>query len=102
MREDAEDVTQSVFLRLLRIGPRADLRQNPRGYLYRAALNLSLDILRSKRREALKLVAAQFTLSSEVVENGAPEHSSLLVEEAIAQLDPRAKWSPYNSHPGGC
>ena len=91
MREDAEDVTQSVFLRLLRIERLADLTQNPRGYLYRAALNLSLDIIRSRRRESSKIAAAQFTLSAGIVENGAQEYSSKLVEDAIAQLGPQAK-----------
>jgi RNA polymerase sigma-70 factor (ECF subfamily) len=47
---DAEDVIQTLFLRLCRRELPADLRANPRGYLYRAAVNGALDILRTKRR----------------------------------------------------
>src|SRR5689334_13568980 len=48
--EDAEDVLQSLFVRLLGRGFPPDLRKNPKGYLYRAAFNLSLNILRSRKR----------------------------------------------------
>jgi RNA polymerase sigma factor (sigma-70 family) len=49
-REDAEDVLQSVFLALLRRDSPPDLQQNPRAYLYRAAVTASLDVLKAKRR----------------------------------------------------
>jgi RNA polymerase sigma-70 factor (ECF subfamily) len=49
-REDAEDVVQTVFLRLLRREMPPDLKKNPRAYLYRAAVNESLNIIRSRRR----------------------------------------------------
>jgi RNA polymerase sigma-70 factor (ECF subfamily) len=49
-REDAEDVLQSVFLALLRRESLPDLQQNPRAYLYRAAVTASLDVLKAKRR----------------------------------------------------
>ena len=49
-REAAEDVLQSVFLSLLRRDSLPDLQQNPRAYLYRAAVTASVDILRAKRR----------------------------------------------------
>jgi RNA polymerase sigma-70 factor (ECF subfamily) len=48
--EDAEDVLQTVFLKLLRRGASPDLYKNTKGYLYRAAVNLSLDILQSRQR----------------------------------------------------
>ena len=48
--EDAEDVLQTIFLRLLRREFPPDLKKNPRGYLYRAAVNASLTALRSRRR----------------------------------------------------
>src|SRR5262245_11097668 len=48
--EDAEDVLQTVFLKLLRRGHSPDLFKNTKGYLYRAAVNLSLDILQSRQR----------------------------------------------------
>src|SRR5438045_1028466 len=51
--EDAEDVLQSIFLRLLRSEFPPDLGRDPRAYLYRAAVNVSLSTLRSKRRQIL-------------------------------------------------
>jgi RNA polymerase sigma factor (sigma-70 family) len=48
--EDAEDVVQTIFLRLIRREVPPDLEQNPRAYLYRAAVNLSLNSIRSRKR----------------------------------------------------
>jgi RNA polymerase sigma-70 factor (ECF subfamily) len=48
--EDAEDVLQTVFTRLLGGGPRPGLEENPGGYLRRSAVNAALDLLRSKKR----------------------------------------------------
>jgi RNA polymerase sigma-70 factor, ECF subfamily len=50
---DAEDVPQTIFLRLLRSGLPPYLQRNPKGYLYRAAVNLSLDVIRTRRRQRL-------------------------------------------------
>jgi len=47
---DAEDVLQTVFLRLLKGQESYDLSQNPEAYLSRAAINASLDLLRSRTR----------------------------------------------------
>jgi RNA polymerase sigma-70 factor, ECF subfamily len=47
---DAEDVLQTVFLRMTSSGARRDLSPNPGGYLRRAAANASLDLLRSRSR----------------------------------------------------
>ena len=47
---DAEDVLQTVFLRLAR-GPKSpSMLENPEGYFARAAINASLDLLRSRKR----------------------------------------------------
>ena len=48
--EDAEDVLQTVFTRLLRGGPWPGLAENPGGYLRRSAVNAALDVLRSRKR----------------------------------------------------
>ena len=48
--EEAEDIVQTVFLRLLKGDYADNLRTNLKGYLYRAAVNLSLDTLRARRR----------------------------------------------------
>ncbi len=52
---DAEDVLQTVFLRLVKGHEDYDLSQNPEAYLSRAAINASLDLLRSRTRS--KVVA---------------------------------------------
>ena len=51
--EDAEDIVQSVFLKLLCRDSPLDVGSNPGGYLYRAALNLALDTLRRRQRHVL-------------------------------------------------
>jgi RNA polymerase sigma-70 factor (ECF subfamily) len=47
---DAEDVLQTVFLRLVRGHESYDLSENPEAYLARAAINAALDLLRSRGR----------------------------------------------------
>jgi len=47
---DAEDVLQTVFLRLVKGQEEYDWSQNPEAYLSRAAINASLDLLRSRAR----------------------------------------------------
>jgi RNA polymerase sigma-70 factor (ECF subfamily) len=48
--DDAEDVLQTVFMRLLKRWGEIDLSSNPAAYLRRAAVNASLDLLRSRSR----------------------------------------------------
>ena len=48
--EDAEDVLQTVFLRLLKSRGRYDFSEHPEAYLSRAAINASLDLMRSRGR----------------------------------------------------
>lgn len=50
---DAEDVLQTVFLRLIRGKQNYDLSENPEAYLSRAAINASLDLMRSRSRTKL-------------------------------------------------
>ena len=47
---DAEDVLQTVFLRLARGSEDYDYAGHPEAYLSRAAINASLDLLRSRNR----------------------------------------------------
>ncbi len=56
-RSDAEDVLQTVFLRLLRREAAPDLSQTPAAYMRRAAINKALDVVRSRvsaRAQALE------------------------------------------------
>jgi len=48
--QDAEDIVQTIFLRLVRLESAGPLRRNPKAYLYRAAVNQSLDVLRARQR----------------------------------------------------
>jgi RNA polymerase sigma-70 factor, ECF subfamily len=48
--EDAEDVLQTVFLRLLRRESPPDFSSNPKGYLHRAAVNAALDVIKLRKR----------------------------------------------------
>ncbi len=48
---DAEDVLQTVFLRLLRRDRSADRLENPESYLRRAAINAALDVIRCRQAD---------------------------------------------------
>jgi RNA polymerase sigma-70 factor (ECF subfamily) len=50
---DAEDIVQTIFLRLLNRDLPLDLGSAPERYLYRAAFNLSLNTIRDKKRQVL-------------------------------------------------
>jgi len=51
-RDDADDVLQTIFLRLIRRDYPPDLRVNPKAYFHRAAVNMSLDVVRVRARHA--------------------------------------------------
>jgi RNA polymerase sigma factor (sigma-70 family) len=89
---DAEDVTQSVFLRLAS-GDSAP-PANAGSYLYRAAINGALDLLRKRKTaalEPLELVAGSATGSESSPETdlSAAELRALL-RLAMSELTPRA------------
>ena len=50
-RQDAEDVLQSIFLKLLQREFPSALMKSPRAYLYRAAVNLALNTIRSRKQK---------------------------------------------------
>jgi RNA polymerase sigma-70 factor, ECF subfamily len=82
---DAEDVLQTVFLRLLRRERRAAAVENEESYLRRAAINAALDILRA--RQADRTVELQDLPAD-------PSHDDLselrqALGRALAQLRPR-------------
>ena len=58
--EDAEDVLQTIFLRLARRDFPPNLKNNTRAYLYRAAVNASLSVVRSRRHLVLTADADDF------------------------------------------
>ena len=57
-REDAEDILQTVFVGLMSREFPKDFEKNPKGYLYRAAVNRSLNVLEARRRRPQLVEAA--------------------------------------------
>jgi RNA polymerase sigma-70 factor (ECF subfamily) len=86
--EDAEDVLQSLFLRLL-TNP-IPKEGNPRGYLYRAAVNLSLNIIRQRKRVVLTGDTDRFESLAGGTAFGDEPESHQLLRRAITELDPKA------------
>src|SRR5262245_47338001 len=92
--EDAEDVVQTIFLRLLQRDFRlktgaGGLLKNPRGYLYRAAVNLSLTIVQTRQRRVRTEVSEELAVSVPSASSQAEAvHRRLF--EAIATLRPKA------------
>jgi RNA polymerase sigma-70 factor (ECF subfamily) len=87
--EDAEDVLQTVFLRLIRRDVPPEFGINPRAYLYRAALNAAFDVMRSRRRRRLVAVAELPDIPVTADEAQDDEHHRALYE-AIGELKPEA------------
>ena len=88
---DAEDVLQTIFLRLLRRDIAPDLRKNPRGYFYKASVNASLDMLRSRRREVLTSDFTAFPAIQDHVRSESDADDILIKRllETLATLTPR-------------
>jgi RNA polymerase sigma-70 factor (ECF subfamily) len=88
---DAEDVVQTVFLKLFQREAPLHLRKEPRAYLYRAAVNAALNIVRSRRHHSV-------IGENECGEVAAPEPGAEAAKSAIqrnlmgaiAQLNPKA------------
>ena len=86
-REDAEDVLQTIFVRLLRRESAPDLQQNPKAYLYKAALTASLDILKAtRRRPVLVGDLDRLEIAGRPPESSFDEELYERLYEAIAQL----------------
>ncbi len=84
--EDAEDVLQTVFLRLLRQGWRPDAVSSLPTYLHRAAVNAALDVLRARRtQKQTPLEDVEGVLSQ-----GPAAQLRLELRAALAQLNPKS------------
>jgi RNA polymerase sigma-70 factor (ECF subfamily) len=88
--EDAEDVVQTIFLQLLRSSRALDWNRNPQGYVYRAAVNLSLKSIRSRERYALTGNSEQFEAAVPADDSGSKEEMDRRLWSAIAQLSESA------------
>ena len=95
-QSDAEDVLQTIFVRLTRGWTSRDLSPNPRAFLYRAAINASLDLVRSRKRaNSVSLDVVDFDQSSNVsIPTPADDYADLelreLIRQAVAKLEGRA------------
>ncbi|HVF48666.1 MAG TPA: RNA polymerase sigma factor [Pyrinomonadaceae bacterium] len=92
---DAEDVLQTIFLRLASNAGTPDLA-NPAGYLHRAAVNAALDLVRG--RGQARMVSFDSVESTQEFKNpnSSPEQEHAdrelrsLLRHAMAKLDERA------------
>lgn len=93
--QDAEDVLQTVFLRLLKRQDTLDLSPSPGAYLHRAAVNASLDLIRSKARSSSQPLD-DLTVPPTEAESQSPEraqHDRELrrsLRQAITGLTPKS------------
>lgn len=88
---DAEDVLQTVFLRLARREAELDLSPSPGAYLHRAAINASLDLVRSRaisKPVALEEVEAELKTNPSLSPAAQHEDRELrrLVQQAVTRL----------------
>jgi RNA polymerase sigma-70 factor, ECF subfamily len=86
-RHDADDVLQSVFLKLIRREYPPDLKANPKAYFHRAAVNLSLDLIKARRRfmTAENVNDLEVAVSPSIVSIDDERHHHL--DRALASLD---------------
>ncbi len=99
---DAEDVLQSVFLRLARRQESSPLGEEAAGYFYRSAVNAALDVVRSRQRAGwapLEIADTELPRAAAAALVGAefePERERRLkqlrktLRLAVARLSPRA------------
>jgi RNA polymerase sigma-70 factor (ECF subfamily) len=85
---DAEDVLQTVFLRLVRLEKFPEIANLP-GYLHRSAVNASLDLLRSRKETSSLDDGSE---QAEIASTDHGPHSAELrdwLRQALARLNPR-------------
>lgn len=93
--QDAEDVLQTVFMRLVRREGAVQLEGNPAAYLHRAAVNAAVDLVRSRRTSratplddaAGRLAAPETGAADRRLASGELRDE---VRKALAGLSPRA------------
>ena len=97
-RQDAEDVLQSIFVKLLQLGVTPDVRQHPARYLHRAAVNLSINVLRTRKRrrrvdwvDALEIPASAEKREDERDEGQAQVERELDRQRPVHRVDREAR-----------
>jgi RNA polymerase sigma-70 factor (ECF subfamily) len=88
--EDAEDVLQTIFLKLIRQEFSSQLKKNARAYLYRTAVNMSLDMLRARRRRTFTHEVEQLETPVSVASGPFDDELHKRLNDALAELSPEA------------
>jgi RNA polymerase sigma-70 factor (ECF subfamily) len=88
--EDAEDVLQTIFLALVRREAPEDFARSPEAYLYRSAVNYSLNAIRSRQRQRLVDDERLLEVPDPGLSNAHADRDLLnqRLYEAIAELKP--------------
>jgi RNA polymerase sigma-70 factor, ECF subfamily len=86
--EDAEDIVQTIFLRMLRREFPPESLKDPRAYLYRAAVNVSLSVVRQRRRHVLTGDSNPFEIAPHAIGANPLEELHKRLYDAIAELPP--------------
>ena len=95
-QSDAEDVLQTIFVRLTPGWDGRDLAPNPRAFLYRAAINASLDVMRMRKRvNAVPLELVDTEHGPDMSTPTPADHLAdtelrELIRQAVAKLEGRA------------
>jgi RNA polymerase sigma-70 factor (ECF subfamily) len=93
---DAEDALQTIFVRLTPGWTGRDLTPNARAFLYRAAINASLDIVRRRRRansvslDAVDPDQQSPSSAASPADDLADKELRELIRQAVAKLEGRA------------
>jgi RNA polymerase sigma-70 factor (ECF subfamily) len=92
---DAEDVLQTIFMRLAGNTTKRDLAPSPASYLHRAAVNASLDLMRSRTRaRSVPFEDVDSALLQSPILNPEAQHADsemrALIRQAVARLGTRA------------
>ncbi len=93
---DAEDVLQTVFLRLMRRESDGyDFAPSPAAYLVRASINASLDVIRSRRSDpSVNLQDKEAETIATLTASPEAQHEDrelrLLIRQAVATLGPKS------------
>jgi RNA polymerase sigma-70 factor (ECF subfamily) len=88
---DAEDVLQTVFLRLLRRDRAAAPLENPESYLRRAAVNAALDVIRARQSDQTVPLPEE---TSDLMPAEAPRADVSALRQALTRAMGRLKPRP--------
>ena len=86
--EEAEDVLQTIFLRLLKRESSPDLQERPRAYLYRAAVNTALDTIELRRHRSDIRDFREIAATIHNSDSSPNEKLHQQLHKAIAELNP--------------